>query len=218
MRRYTLTAMVVLLAASTGDAQRRVRVDLGGDNKAATVGESHARGLSDVVRSRGQYEMDSAQAQATRAEARSRELDNRLKSSQTYFEMRNYNREQRFGTPEEKYAKKRANEEKYAKYARRANPDELTDSQLDPLTGKINWPFSLMSPKYEKYRDQLDDLFEQRARHGGQISYRTYEQIKFTTKDFLKALREDIREMDPQDYLAAKRFVNALAHEGEAKG
>jgi hypothetical protein len=180
------------------------------------VGESHARGLSDVVRSRGQHEMDSAQARVTRAEARSRELDNRLKSSQTYFEMRNYNREQRFGTPDEKYAKKRANEEKYAKYARHANPDELTDSQLDPLTGKIKWPFSLMSPKYENYRNQLDDLFEQRARHGGQISYRTYEQIKFTTKDFLKALREDIREMDPQDYLAAKRFVNALAHEGEA--
>ncbi|NIL97022.1 MAG: hypothetical protein GTO62_07765 [Planctomycetales bacterium] len=217
MRALTLMTLAVCLTTVPLAAQGVWRMDWG-DNKAATVGESRARGISDIVRARGQAELDSAQAQVTREEARSRELDNRLKSTKTYFEMRDYNREQRFGTPEEKYAKKRANEEKYAKYARRGNPNELTAQQLDPLTGKISWPFALMPPQYKEYREQLDDLFEQRARHGGQISYRTYEQIHTTTDDFLTALREDIRDMNPSDYVAAKRFVNALAHQAEARG
>ena len=107
--------------------------------------------------------------------------------------MRNLNRTQRYGTPEQKYERKRANEERFAKYARRANPNELTPEQLDPLTGKINWPFALMPPQYETYRNQLDELFEERARHGGQLSYRTYEQIRDSTKQFLDALRKDIQ-------------------------
>ncbi len=131
--------------------------------------------------------MDSAQAAISRTEARSRELDNRMKATETYFQRRNYNREQRFGTPEEKYEKKRANQERFASYARRANPDTLTDKQLDPLTGEIKWLPALMPPVFEQYRDQLNDLFAQRAIHSGQISDELYQQIKDTTDDLLKA-------------------------------
>ena len=85
----------------------------------------------------------------------------------------------------------------------------------DPLTGKIQWPFALMPPQFENYRKHLDELFEERARHGGQVSFRTFEQIRQTSNDFLEALRKDIKNMPPQDYLAGKRFVNALAHQAE---
>ena len=215
MRRVTLTTLAVWLTITPLAAQR---VTLAwGNNKAATVGESHARGLADLIRSRGEYELNSARARVTRTEARSRELDNRLKMVKTYFAMRNYNREQRFGTPEQRYEQRsRNNEIRFAAAARRGNPHELTAEQLDLLTGKINWPFALMPPQYEEYRDQLDNLFEQRAHHGGRISFQTYQQIKETTKDFLQALREDIREMEPSDYLMAKRFVSALALRAEA--
>ncbi|MDH3716780.1 MAG: hypothetical protein OES79_01540 [Planctomycetota bacterium] len=168
--------MTIVVTAATASAQRRVRVEYGG-SRAATVGESHARGLSEVVRARGQRELDSAQARIGRAEARSRELDNRLKATQTYFEMRNINREQRFGTEEERYEQRRRNNERRFAAARRADPDELTSDQLDPVTGKITWPFSLMPVRFREYRERLDELFAQRATYGGRISFETYTEI-----------------------------------------
>jgi hypothetical protein len=72
MRTVTLMTLVLLLIAATARAQWRSRY-VYQDNRAATVGEGHARGLSDVVRARGQAEIDNAQARIGRAEARSRE-------------------------------------------------------------------------------------------------------------------------------------------------
>ncbi|NIP85428.1 MAG: hypothetical protein GTO03_07635, partial [Planctomycetales bacterium] len=53
-----------------------------------------------------------------------------------------------------------------------------------------------MAPQYEDNRAELEQLFEERARMGGQISYQTYEEIKSSTKDFLAVLHQDIRDMN----------------------
>ena len=214
MRSYTLAAMLGLAVASTAHALQSVNVGLG-NNRASTVAESRARGLSDVIRSQGQYEMDSAQGRISRTEARSRELDNRMKSTETYFQRRNYNREQRFGTSEEKYAKKMANQERYASYARRANPDKLTSKQLDPLTGKITWSPVLMPDEYKKDREKLDKLFTLRARSDGKISGAVYEQISDASQALLAVLRKNSGDLKANDYVSAKRFVNALVHTAE---
>ena len=217
MRTFTLTALAILVTVANASAQRRVRVEYGG-SRAATVGESHARGLSEVVRARGHREMDSAQARIDRAEARSRELDNRLKATKTYFEMRNINREQRFGTEEERYEQRRRNsDERFAAAARRADPNELTHQQLDPVTGKITWPFSLMPAKFEEYRERLDELFAQRATYGERISFETYTEIKQATDEFLEALRKEVRNIEPQPYMEARRFINALAYQADQR-
>ena len=214
MKSYTLAVTFALVVASTAYGMQSVNVGWG-NNRASTVAESRARGLSDVIRSRGQYEMDSAQGRISRAEARSMELDNRMKATQTYFERRNYNREQRFGTPEEKYEKKRANQERYASYVRRANPNKLSSKQLDPLTGKITWLPTLMSDDYQDGRDKLDKLFAMRARNDGKISGAVYEQIGDASKEMLKVLRDHSEELKANEYVAAKRFLNALVHTAE---
>ena len=214
MRRYMLAAMLGLVVTSTAHALQSVNIGYS-NNRASTVAESRARGLSDVIRSRGQYEMDSADARISRTDARSRELDNRMKSTQTYFERRNYNREQRFGTTEEKYAKKMANQEKYARYMRRANPNNLSDGQLDPRTGKINWSSTLMQADYKESRDKLDKLFALRARQDGKISGATYEKIDDASQELLAALRNNSPALKADDYVAAKRFANALLQTAE---
>jgi hypothetical protein len=215
MRRYTLAAMLGLVVTSTAHALQSVQVGGWNNNRASTVSESRARGLSDVIRSRGQYEMDSADARISRTEARSRELDNRMKSTETYFERRNYNREQRFGTSEEKYAKKVANQERYARYVRRANPNELSKRQLDPLTGKITWSKTLLQDDYKDGRQKLDKLFAIRARQNGKISGETYEEISDASDELLAVLRKNSKELKADDYVAAKRFINALVHTAE---
>lgn len=205
----TLAIGAVVLAASAVHAQFYV------NNRASTVAESRARGVADITRSRSQSAIDYSQARIGRAEARSRELDNRLKSTQTYFEMRRINREERYGTPQEKYEKKRRNEERFAARARKGDPNDLSDGQLDPLTGKISWPMELMPPEYEKYRDKVDRLFEERARHGGKVSYKTYDELNKATDEFLAVLKTDIRTLGSKKYIAGKEFVNALAYQVE---
>jgi hypothetical protein len=215
MKKPTLTALAIVAIVAVADAQWRGRYYYRG-NRAATVGESHARGMSELVRARGQLELDSSAARINRAEARSRELDNRLKATNTYFEMRNINREQRFGTEQERYERRsRNNEQRFAAAAARGNPNELTYRQLDPATGKITWPFSLMDPKFEEYRERLDDLFARRATYNGQVTFEMYSEIRQTTDEFLETLRGEIRNMETRPYMEARRFVNALAYQVE---
>ena len=109
---------VVLLTASAAHAQWYA------DNRASTVGESHARGVSDIIRARSHAAINYSEAAIGATEARSRQLDNRLKSTQTFFEMRRINREERFGTPDEKYELKQRNEQRFARRARKGNPSE----------------------------------------------------------------------------------------------
>ena len=214
MRSYTLVAILGLITPLTAHALQSVQVGWS-NNRASTAAESYARGLADVARARGQYEMDSAQARISRADARSLELDNRMKSTETYFARRNFNREQRFGTEEDKYEKKRANQERYASFVRQSNPGRLTNEQLDPLTGKIQWVPELMPAVYKEYRERLDALFQKRARQDGTVDKATYAAIKDATGDLLQALRDNNPNFRAEKYVAAKSFVNALAYTAE---
>lgn len=205
----SLTIGAVLLTASALQAQWWV------NNKAATVGESHARGVADITRARSQAAIDYSQARIGRAGARSLELDNRLKTTQTFYEMRRIQREEKYGTPAEKYEKKRRNQERFAAQARKGDRHDLSDGQLDLLTGKIAWPIQLMSPDYEPYRVKMDMLFEERARLGGRVSYKTYEEMQIVSDEFLAALKADIPKLGSQKYSTSKLFVKALVHQLE---
>ena len=62
---------------------------------ASTVAESYARGHADVVRARAQYNLLSSQAMLNLAEARRREVENRLMRTEAYFQMREINKKYR---------------------------------------------------------------------------------------------------------------------------
>ena len=210
MRYSPFAILVILTSGQVAYGQFYV------NNRAATVEESRARGLSEVTRARSQAAIDSADARIRRAEARSRELDNRLKATKTYFEMRNINREQRFGTQEERAERRRRNNERrYAAAARRGDPNQLDYDQLDPVTGKISWPRALRSEAFDELRERIDELFAQRASYGGQASAETRYAIKDAMDDFEDALRAEIRNIPTQQFLDARRFIRALAYQAE---
>jgi hypothetical protein len=180
---------------------------------AATVGESRANGLSNIITARSQANLTNSEAAQNYEAVRSAQLDNRVKTASTYFDMRRMNTTERFGTPEEKAAHKAANQEKYYEWARSGRPDRPSSQQLDPITGKINWPFSLMPDKYAPYRDELNELFAKRAQHGGYLTYTEYTQLEKTTDAMYASLKEEIKELNSMDYINAKNFIQALMHE-----
>ena len=201
---------LVLILNSSALAYAQLDVRLNSGNRAATAGESWARGMADVNRSRGQQNLANSEAAINYTEVRSRELDNRLKTADTYFAMKNVNRSERFGTTEDRQAKREYNQQRFYRHGQEGKPKGLTSDQLDPITGKINWPFSLMPAKFELYRETLDRLFERRAQNGGHVNYAEFTQIESTTDDLLAALKNDIKKMSTKDYMNSKRFINEL--------
>lgn len=198
-----LILIITVSAASTASAQWI-------NNKAATAGESYARGVSDITRARAQASIDYSKSRLIDTESRSRELDNHLKTGQTFYEMRRMTREAKFGTPEEKYEKKIQNEQRFAAQVRKRKQNVLTDEQLDPLTGEINWPSMLMDPSYDAYRANLEDLFATRARYDGQLSYEASYEIESEIKKFRKALKANLDKLGDERYLAGVRFLRAM--------
>jgi hypothetical protein len=216
MQKLIFAASIVgLFICSTAEAQPYYgRWGRGyGGYHASTIGESHANGVSNIIRSRARANLLNSEAAINYTEVRSRQLDNRLKTASTYFDMRRVNKEARFGTPEEKAAKRAYNQEKYFRYSQAGSPDRPTAQQLDPITGKINWPFSLMPEQYAQYREALQDIFAQRAKHGGYLTYDEYTKIQQATDGMLAALKQDIKKIPASDYISGKKFVEALVYE-----
>jgi hypothetical protein len=202
---------LTIFTAATASAQIRVRYDDG--PRAATVGESHAYGLSSVIDSRSRANLTNSEAALNLTEVRSRQLDNQLKTANTYFEMRATNRAYRFGTPEDKAAHRAANQERYFRYSQQGRPKRPNSQQLDPVTGEIRWPFSLMKDQYAAQRDAMQKMFAQRAKKGGYITYDEYNSIKATSDQLLASLKADIKNLSGNEYSEGKNFVNALVYE-----
>ena len=178
------------------------------NNKASTAGESHARGMSDVIRAQGSSNLMNSRAAINVQQADSAYLDNRLKYTQTYFENRKMNREYRAaerGPP--------ITEQQAEQIARARAPKRATANDLDPITGGLDWPMELNTPEYADYRTKLDQLFSERAKQGGAIGMNTYNDIRSTSNELLATLKGNIKNYSPDQYMQAKRFVERINNE-----
>lgn len=178
------------------------------DNRASTPGESYARGMSDLVRSAGAANLMNSQAASNYEDARSKNFDNRIKYTDTYFEMRRMNREYRAAE-----RGPRVSTEALFRFARDGVPQRMGPSELDPLSGKINWPSVLMQSDYAAERAKLEQLFAQRANTHGFSSASQFTEVKAATDALLTALKENIGAYPSNVYLSAKKFVERLDYE-----
>ena len=195
---------VVVLAASTAQAQYYWGPGAY-QPRASTVGESHARGLADVTRAAAQSNLLNSKAAQEYEKARSLNLDNRLKGTNYYFEMRRVNKEARA------QENPRPTSEQVYRLASMKAPKRLDQQELSKKGG-IQWPKVLNQEVYDKYRKALEDAFAMRA-DKGEASIEVYLAIQQTTKAMEAELKKHIREYPPMDYTAAKSFINRLANE-----
>jgi hypothetical protein len=104
--------------------------------------------------------------------------------------------------------------QRLAALAKAAPPVPLSEEELDPVTGKIAWPMILRQDDYEPLRRELDQLFAERANEGGNISSEQAGAIAASSKQLSAELKKRLKEYPSGDYMAAKRFVERLSHEG----
>lgn len=179
------------------------------DPRATTVPGSISQGFSDVIRSRGEYNYLTSQAAIFAAQARALNIQNARDFEQTYFDMRRMNRAYRWAE-----RGPRPGPEAWARYAHEARPDRLSPAEFDAITGRINWPILLRADEFARYRVQLEALFANRADLGS-INTWGYLQIDQTAKALLEQLKQRVADFPPQDYVQARRFLEALAYEAK---
>jgi hypothetical protein len=175
---------------------------------ASTPAESYARGMADVARSAGEYNLATSQAAINATEAQRNYIENRDQWTNTYFQMRAANQKYR-----NEARGPRPSMEDLVRYAQQGKPQRLSPSELDSVSGKITWPILLQTDRYAKDRDELEWLFQTRAKEGF-LTTKDYLRIGELTDAMLAKLKEQVREVPQMDYAAAKQFLKSLAYEG----
>lgn len=178
----------------------------GGGFGGGTLEGNYLQGMSQVIRSQGEYNLNTAQAGISYEEARSKYLDNQRKWSENYHQMRE--EQQRQAIQQREY-NRQTNEARAA--AQAAKPPVyhgLGRNSLDPLTGRITWPEALRGPEFDAQRKQIDQLFELRAKTSQTAG--TSDKIHTTAQEMMTRLRSQIQKIPANQYIAASKFLNAL--------
>jgi hypothetical protein len=180
---------------------------------ASTAQQGADMGMAAIVRSQGFANLKNSEAAKNWQEARTLDMQNRLRWTETYFDMRKVNRERRAteaGPP--------ITQEQAIALARTKAPPRLTSTQLDPVTGHIEYPLILTQDIYQQYRQRLDALFARRAESGGSIRFEDFQAIQTTVSQFVEALQDNVDRYAAGDYGRARNFLDSLASEARSPG
>ena len=175
---------------------------------ASTAGQAADYGMSEMMRAQGYQNLKNSEAAKNWEEAKTQEIQNRLRWTETYFEMRKVNREAKAaeqGPP--------VTQEQAIRMAKMAAPPRLGSTQLDPVTGHIEYPPVLLDDIYNEYRKRLDQLFADRAASGGSIQYGEVREIQSTVSKFIDVLKQNVKSYPAGDYGRARTFLDSLARE-----
>jgi hypothetical protein len=210
-------ALAVGLAASSVDAKWGGGWGGGyggfGMSWASTAQQGADMGMASVVRAQGYANLQNSEAAKNWEEAKTLDMQNRLRWTETYFEMRKVNSEKRAdeaGPP--------ITQEQAIALAKVQAPPRLASTQLDPVTGHIEYPLILTQDIYKQYRQRLDALFAQRAESGGSIRFDDFQAIQSTVSQFVEALQKNVDQYAAGDYGRARTFLDSLASEARSPG
>jgi hypothetical protein len=174
-------------------------------NSASTAGEGYANGVSNVIASQGQKNVNDSQAAINLTEARSNQIKNQVDSVNAFWEKKGIYQEH----VQQQLSEITAKRNRYlAKYALQ----DLTPDQFDRTTGQINWPKVLEQSQYDEYRKSLTDLFQKRA-YQGMLTGDEYMQATAASKDW-RAMLAKQKDVYPAPILSQMiRFILGLDRE-----
>jgi hypothetical protein len=170
-----------------------------------TAAGNYMQGMSQVIRSQGEYNEQTTKAYINYEDARSKYIDNQKKWTETYFAMR----EQNQAKQAEKSERNRRSRESMEQVAHSAVPKPLSSEVLDPITGKISWPELLTGDEYAESRKKIESLLELRATtSGGGAKQQLFEE----TQKMISTLKGNIQNLPSNTYISARKFLDRLLY------
>jgi hypothetical protein len=191
-----------------GASQTENRVNVGGSyggffgGHASTAQEGMARGMADVIRSRGQASVDLARAATESERARRAYLENRNFAISSYVENRAIRDEFR---ARESAARK----EKMLAYVKTQRLQPLTESEFYEPTGEVRWPIGLLHPHCETGRKEVEALLAQRALNGS-LTAEQYIRLTKLLRDWISHVPDHKGDFSSTDTSAAISFLRRL--------
>lgn len=171
----------------------------------STAFEGYARGRADVIRAKGEANLNNALAQREWESAYKQFLENRVNRVRTFYERREiYNQQQA-----KVYAERR---DKLEARLERIRLTDLTPQEFDPATGHVAWPTLLADEAFSDYSAWFDQLFAERAKYG-ELSPKALCQAKVLIKQWrgeLTEVKDHVSEAMLRDSL---RFLLRLDRE-----
>jgi hypothetical protein len=170
----------------------------------STVAGSAMNGMASAISARGDAALSGSAAAVNLTQAEKQDILNRQAATNTYFEMRATNRAARAaerGPP--------LTSEQLATIAHAGVPKPLNSEQLNPVTGRLNWPGPLQEDKFASRRAQVDQLTAQQSNYGS-LNYADQCKMRDTIKSMFKDLKAQIKSLPTSDYITAKTFLSSL--------
>ena len=130
-------------------------------DRATTPLQGMEYGAARILEANALQMLNGSQAALNWTEMERREMDNRKKWIDTYFDVQRMNHESR--------AAQRGRPMTAADYHRLAQigePHRLTPSEIDVVTGQLSWPLLLQATEFAPYRSMLEEVFSNRAYRG----------------------------------------------------
>jgi len=181
----------------------------GGGGGVVTAAQGAAMGIADGIRSIGEANKNTAAAEVLHERARSQDITNEYQGVQTYFQVRQLNRQQR--------AFERGpipTQDDLIRYSQSRVPERLSLAALDRNSGAIHWPAALMRPEFDEHRSELDQIFQGRSIYNSGLGSESYVETQDASARMLTTLQDLVRDMDPTVYLQARKFITGLGYEG----
>jgi hypothetical protein len=169
-------------------------------------------GMANLVRFEGQYALDTSKASINFEQARTLYLENQRR-------MLEIRRSEYWASAA---AKAQDIEDRHLAQLRSkelldANrPLPSPSSDLDPITGRIHWPSTLMAMDFDNARKELDSLFDTRAKTGSPVA-EVSNHIKVTVREMKQLLHESVLKIPLEDYSEARQFLDQLVASAQLK-
>jgi len=182
----------------------------------STFAEGVQRGRAALIQAWGNYELSNSQARILWEQGRALRRDNNLKLTEAVQAQHkmwlDYSIEKR------KAREARMAEGREILNTRRAavyGPAfQLSSTELDPMTGAINWPTALESTSYAADRARVEELFRQHVGYGkGEAG--TAREIARTVDMLKRKLQSEVGSMSSDEYLASQKFLRGLKYAAE---
>jgi hypothetical protein len=179
---------------------------------ASTAAEGLLTGQARLYQGMGDYNRSTAEALKFREEARALYQDNYRNGLKTYFDLKRMNAAYRAETGPIPVSK-----EKLDQWNVEDQPVRLSRREYNSDTGRVQWPAVLKTAVFDAYRLELEDLFARRTANEFGVNsdfFRIVKQDATAMQNLLKAyLRSEEKFFSDQEYMAAKNFLDSLAHE-----
>ncbi len=164
------------------------------------------QGLSQVISSAGQYNLDSSAAAVNLSQAEYNEMRNASEAVLGFWAMRDFGRMER-----EKERGPRATPEELARRAHDGAPRVLNPKQIDPVSGELTWPLVLKDASFEAQRIALGKYTAKWMQYGG-LDNADRAQVCENIDTMLETLKSQITSIPPQDYVEGRAFLESLLY------